>query len=175
MSKEDAYIKSEYPLDAPYELEGIPDAEEVLNDFGDLLDVTEAARAESGVGVIRAGENTHGTWGTIFVWNESKWEHKGYTLEPRSTVGKGPIPLGNYAFKRWMSSKLKKTLRLYNVPGFTDILVHVGNTQGETKGCILAAKLVDNQTKPTRLVDSRSLTNWLYDNCAQGKIQVVSS
>lgn len=170
-------LESEYPLDSPYELEGIEDIEEQLDEFVELLQaigIDQVDSSESSVGVKRVGENAYGTWGYIFVWNGSKWEHKGYTLEPRSSVGKGPIPIGTYSFKRWLSTKLGKTLRLYNVPGFTDILVHVGNTQSETKGCILAAKRVDNLKKPTRLVDSRSLTDWLYDNCEKGRIQIVS-
>ncbi len=163
----------EFPLDAPYELEVVPDAGKLLEEMQEFLGNTKAARA-SLVGVIRAGENSHGTWGLLYVHEGGDWKHKGHTLEPRSTVGKGPIPLGDYAFKRWMSPKLKKTLRLYNVPGFTDILVHVGNTQSDTKGCILAAYSVDSTTKPTRLVNSRKLTDWLYDNHAAGEIRVRS-
>ncbi|NKB88774.1 MAG: hypothetical protein GKS06_11190 [Acidobacteria bacterium] len=181
-------LEYEYPLEAPYSLEGIPveevegdelDVEEVvadLNTFVSEADVGrgEGADAESLVGVARAGENAHGTWGTIWVWNGSKWVRRGFTLEPRSSVGKGPIPLGVYRFRRWVSKKLGKTLRLANVPGFTDILVHVGNVQSETAGCILAAKKVDSTKNPRRLIDSRSLTDWLYDNCPAGRIKIIN-
>lgn len=169
------HFESEYPLDAPIEFEGfITHPDEQLQEFTHQLDDTTALRAQRDVAVVRAGENSYGTWGVMGVWNGSKFDHVGYTLEPRASVGKGPIPLGDFSFRRWMSPKLKKTLRLSNVPGFTDILIHVGNTQSETKGCILAAKRVDNEERPTRLVDSRTLTDWLYDNCDRGTVLVRS-
>jgi hypothetical protein len=71
-----------------------------------------------------------------------------------------------------MSPSLGKTLRLHNVPGFTDILIHVGNTQADTKGCVLAAKNVDRLQDPTRLVNSRVLTDWLYDTQPAGLVLV---
>jgi len=61
-----------------------------------------------------------------------------------------------------------------NVPGFTDILIHVGNTQSDTQGCILAAKNVDRLQDPTRLVNSRALTDWLYDTQTEGTVFVRS-
>lgn len=165
-------FETENPLGRPYEFEGFTKPEETLKDLQGSLSVE--LLTQSGVGVIREGENAHGTWGYIFTWDGSKWVHQGYTLEPRSSVGKGPIPLGDYSFNRWMSPNLDKTLRLHNVPGFTDILIHVGNTQADTKGCILAAKNVDTLQNPTRLVNSRVLTDWLYDNQPEGLVLVRS-
>ena len=165
----------EYPLSSPYEFEGfIQDPDVQLQVVASQLDDVNALRASRDVAVVRSGENGYGTWGVIGVWNGTKFEHVGYTLEPRASVGKGPIPFGDYPFRFWMSPTLKKTLRLSNVSGFTDILIHVGNTQGETKGCILAAKRIDSEERPTRLLDSRTLTDWLYDNCESGTVLVRS-
>lgn len=171
-TKKKAAVK-EFPLKKPYEFEGFTNPEETLELFSRSLGITSIS-AQSGVGVVREGQNAYGTWGYIFIWDGSKWVHQGYTLEPRSTVGKGTIPLGNYQFNRWMSPNLGKTLRLHNVPGFTDILIHVGNRQDETKGCILAAKNVDKLQDPTQLVNSRVLTDWLYDTQPQGVVIVKS-
>lgn len=166
-------FENESPLDGPYEFEGFSSPEDSIKELNKSLDV-QALQSQSGVGVIREGENAHGTWGYLLTWNGSKWVQQGYTLEPRSSVGKGPIPLGDFQFNRWKSQKLKKTLRLHNVPGFTDILIHVGNVQSETKGCILAAKNVDQLKNPTRLVNSRVMTDWLYDNQKNGVVLVRS-
>lgn len=164
---------TENPLGRPFEFEGFTKPEDTLKELEHSLNI-QALRGQSGVGVIREGANAHGTWGYIFTWDGSKWVHQGYTLEPRPSVGKGPIPLGDYSFNRWVSGHLGKTLRLHNVPGFTDILIHVGNTQADTQGCILAAKDVDRLQDPTRLVNSRVLTDWLYDNQPEGLVLVKS-
>ncbi|MAT70311.1 MAG: hypothetical protein CMJ58_12400 [Planctomycetaceae bacterium] len=165
-------VSRENPQVGPHQFEGFEPFDEAMRS----VDVSTVARGKHDVAVVRAGENAYGTWGYIGVRkNESEFEFKGYTLEPRSSVGKGPIPLGRFSFRKWVSAKLGKTLRLSNVPGFTDILVHVGNTQGDTQGCILAGKEVDSLQNPTRLKNSRVLTDWLHDNCPSGMIYVASA
>lgn len=82
----------ESPLSGPYSFEGFRPAEEcfpsaVLSALGD---------GRPDVAVVRAGENAFGTWGYLGVRkNASEFEVVGYTLEPRASVGKGPIPLGS--------------------------------------------------------------------------------
>ena len=107
--------------------------------------------------------------------DKEKAKQIGYTLEPRPTKGKGPIPLGTYKYSRWMSKRLKKTLRLYDVKGFSDILVHVGNKERDTVGCILVGKKLKEtrDVGPQALLNSRTLIDWLYDNCHEGTIKVV--
>jgi hypothetical protein len=163
----------ENPLGAPYKFEGFTTPEEAIAEMSASLDLKNI-QVQDGVGVLREGENSHGTWGYLLTFENGNWKHQGYTLEPRSSVGKGPIPLGDFRFNRWMSPNLGKTLRLHDVPGFTNILVHVGNTQGDTQGCILAAKNVDRLEDPTRLVGSRVMTDWLYDNKPSGVVIVRS-
>jgi len=165
-------LVSENPLGRPYEFEGFPDKKTTSY----LLDAMfrEPRDASCALGVGRHGGNPYGTWGYMNIWQNNGYVVKGYTLEPRANVGKGPIPIGKYYFNRWMSPHLGKTLRLYNVPGFTDVLIHVGNTQTDTQGCILAAYSVDNTTTPTRLVNSRPFVDWLYDNYASGHVWIVS-
>jgi len=162
----------ELNTDTPYQFEGLDADQEWQDDF-ELLTEPETLKAQA-IGVLRAGENRYGTWGYLLVAENGKWKHRGYTLEPRSSVGKGPIPVGNYQAKRWMSPRLKKTIRLFNVPGFTNILIHVGNTQGDTTGCVLAGLGVDNPKNPTRLVSSRKLVDALYDAFSSGIVAVRS-
>lgn len=52
--------------------------------------------------------------------------------------GQTAIPFGRYEIKRTHSPKFKKVLpELLNVPGFTGIRVHPGNTIEDTLGCLL--------------------------------------
>ncbi len=53
-------------------------------------------------------------------------------------LGKCAIPYGTYEVKMLWSNKFKKILpHLINVPGFENILMHVGNNSNDTEGCIL--------------------------------------
>lgn len=163
---------NELDTDTPYQFEGLDADQEWRDDFESLTEPeTLNARA---IGIFRAGENRYGTWGYLLVAENGKWVRRGFTLEPRASVGKGPIPVGNYPAKRWMSPRLKKTIRLFNVPGFTNILIHVGNTQGDTSGCVLAGLGVDNLKDPTRLVNSRQLVDAVYDAFSSGPVLVRS-
>ena len=162
----------EYPLTEPYSFEGFTSPEEVLSEVIGSIDTLSLNNAE--VLVVRNGANSYGTWGYIYTWDGSQFVSQGHTLEPRSSAGKGPIPIGSYSFKRWLSPNLGKTLRLYDVDGFSDILIHVGNVQADTVGCILAAKKVDDEKDPKKLVDSRILTDQLYDTQSEGKVTVKS-
>lgn len=88
------------------------------------------------------------TIGRLFIdGNPECW-----TLEDTERVfkikGKTRIPSGSYkirvrTFGRIHEKYLKKfpfhkgTLELMNVPNFTDILIHIGNTHEDTDGCLL--------------------------------------
>ena len=55
--------------------------------------------------------------------------------------GKTAIPAGRYKVIMSYSPKFKKTLPLLlNVPAFSRILIHAGNTAKDTQGCILCGK-----------------------------------
>ncbi|MGE4552983.1 MAG: DUF5675 family protein [Desulfovibrionaceae bacterium] len=62
------------------------------------------------------------------------------TLEPPD-LGNRPqvscIPEGEYRLERVRSPRFGDTLRVASVPGRTDILIHAGNTTGDTHGCII--------------------------------------
>lgn len=53
-------------------------------------------------------------------------------------AGKTAIPAGTYKVKKTMSPRFKKVLpEILNVPGFTGVRIHAGNTATDTDGCLL--------------------------------------
>ena len=56
----------------------------------------------------------------------------------RKIYGRTAIPRGRYEVVLSMSPRFKKMLpELLNVPGFTGIRVHAGNSSKDTEGCII--------------------------------------
>ena len=90
-----------------------------------------------------------------------------HTLEPRwrdlgkeqKVAGQTAIPEGTYEICLEVSARFKRLMPyLMNVPGFTGILIHCGNTVADTEGCILVGKRSVND----RLSMSRSAFNRLF-------------
>lgn len=53
-------------------------------------------------------------------------------------AGKTAIPAGKYKVKKTMSPRFKKILpEILNVPGFSGVRIHAGNTAADTDGCLL--------------------------------------
>ena len=105
------------------------------------------------------------------------------TLEPHAIdwrkeekiAGKTAIPTGRYRVVMSYSKTYKRRMPfLQNVPHFTGIMIHTGNSADDTRGCILVGKAVRPQ-KPEeesltgkatvigRLTDSRVTFNRLYE------------
>jgi hypothetical protein len=107
--------------------------------------------------VLRYSSGTEATLGLLFGDND---EFLCYTLEdearPVKVTGETRIPAGEYEIKlRTVGGKHAKyatkypdihkgMLWLQDVPGFEYILIHAGNTDGDTEGCLL---LGDNATQ----------------------------
>ena len=105
------------------------------------------------------------------------------TLEPHAIdwrreekiAGKTAIPTGRYRVVMSYSKTYKRRMPyLLNVPHFTGIMIHTGNSPDDTRGCILVGKAVRPQKpeeeNPTgkatvigRLTDSRITFNKLYE------------
>ena len=88
------------------------------------------------------------------------------TLEPRTidwnkeekVAGKTAIPEGTYKLEMRFSTKFKTQMPfLQNVPHFTGIMIHVGNSVRNTSGCIL----IGTRTFPSVLTHSRDALNRL--------------
>lgn len=76
--------------------------------------------------------------------------------------GKTAIPAGRYKVVYWYSPKFKRRMpRLLDVPHFDGILIHAGNTAGDTLGCIL----VGLNTQKGRLTSSRHYSDELNRRC----------
>ncbi len=55
------------------------------------------------------------------------------------------IPTGKYEIVLSMSNRFKKLLpELLNVPNFTGVRMHGGNTSDDTEGCIILARSIIN-------------------------------
>ena len=105
------------------------------------------------------------------------------TLEPHAIdwrkeekiAGKTAIPTGRYRVVMSYSKTYKRRMPfLVNVPHFTGIMIHTGNSVDDTRGCILVGKSVrplkPEEENPTgeatvigRLTDSRITFNELYE------------
>ena len=97
-----------------------------------------------------------------------------FTLEDRprakKVAGDTCIPAGRYDLAwrtagRWARRFHKQgypgSLELRHVPGFTDILIHVGNTKGDTAGCLLPGMTADSEQRTVGR--SRDACRVVYD------------
>jgi len=70
------------------------------------------------------------------------------------------IPRGEYEVDITFSNRFKKYLpELKNVPQFTGVRIHPGNTENDTEGCILPGDRVDDYS----IMNSRVTFNDLFD------------
>lgn len=60
------------------------------------------------------------------------------TVRKVKIAGKTAIPAGSYKVKKTMSPRFKTVLpEILNVPNFTGVRIHSGNTAKDTDGCLL--------------------------------------
>ena len=79
---------------------------------------------------------------------EDKWRPDPNPATPANEAkvyGETCIPAGRYKLAKHWSPKFKKwMIEVCNVPGFTGILIHSGNTDKDTRGCLLVGQKVVN-------------------------------
>ncbi len=84
------------------------------------------------------------TWGQLYVDGIKQCETLEDKVRPISeakVLGDTAIPLGKYEVIVSFSNKFRQYMPLLlNVPGFTGIRIHSGNTTGDTIGCILVGQ-----------------------------------
>ena len=80
--------------------------------------------------------------------------------------GRTAIPPGRYQVTMTYSTRFKTVLpELLDVPGFTAIRIHAGNTDADTAGCILVGRI----REPDRISASRSALDALLPKIQEGR------
>lgn len=88
----------------------------------------------------RATEVEYGTFGVLLnplghpicVTCEDPWN--------QNQIGISCIPQGTYQCEKYSGTKYKNVWIVKDVPGRTAILIHIGNTHLDTRGCILVGQ-----------------------------------
>lgn len=113
--------------------------------------------------LVRNWSNSEATIGKLYV----NGVFACYTLEDEFRVPKihgetrippGVYPIGLHDSPKFSKRYGHKMLHLQNVPGFEFILIHPGNSEKDTQGCLLVGKVVNG----TLLGQSRDAYNELY-------------
>ena len=81
----------------------------------------------------------------VAPWQTLEDKDRKLELDPSVKVkGRTAIPRGTYRLTLVYSSRfMRVTPRLLDVPGFTGVLIHSGNTHRDTEGCILVGESRD--------------------------------
>ena len=111
------------------------------------------------VTVQRTGRTAKATFGQLKVGDSIL----AITLEDPPDEGKGPIPAGTYGLELTYSQRFQALLpELRDVPGFTGIRIHAGNTSADTAGCILVGtyRAGDREIGQSRIALGRFLERW---------------
>lgn len=80
-----------------------------------------------------------------------------FTLENplRDTDHDSRIPAGHYDVELYSGTKYKDVFKLKHVPGRTDILIHWGNFEKDTEGCILLGNKSQTVGRDPAVLNSR--------------------
>lgn len=90
--------------------------------------------------IIRLLDNTVQTLGILQIWDGEMKIFECKTLElpwKENQVNISCIPTGTYNVLRYNSPKFGKTFHVIGVPNRSEILIHKGNYNKDTQGCIL--------------------------------------
>jgi hypothetical protein len=81
-----------------------------------------------------------------------------FTLEnpKRKTKVDDRIPAGTYTCKPFSGAKYKNVYQVMDVPGRSAILLHHGNTEADTLGCILLGNRVGEINGQPAVLDSKN-------------------
>lgn len=133
--------------------------------------------------VLRYSSEDETTLGCLFDVTEQKAKFLCYTLEDEAravkVAGETRIPAGEYEITlRTIGGKTVKYAKRYpdihkgmlwvrNVPGFKYILIHVGNTDDDTEGCLLLGdRSMQNITSEGSIGASRNAYRRVYPQIA---------
>lgn len=88
------------------------------------------------------------------------------------------IPPGEYEAIKYSSPKFGRVLYVQNVPGRSEILLHVGNSTLDTYGCILPGMTFGTMNGKPAVYESRKAMERILDalrNEDRVKLQIVSA
>ena len=93
--------------------------------------------------LIRNKSSNQSTTGRLLVENHFQCWTLEDVVRPVKIAGKTAIPAGTYKVVITESVRFKRRLPLLlDVPGFTGIRIHPGNSAADTEGCILVGSSV---------------------------------
>lgn len=90
------------------------------------------------VTVKRTFKGAEYTIGKLYIDGQYFCDTLEDTVRKVKIAGKTAIPAGTYKVKKTMSPRFKKILpEILNVPNFSGVRIHAGNTAADTDGCLL--------------------------------------
>ena len=126
------------------------------------------------VHLIRLSDDGKQTIGKLLIFSDTfRQRYSCYTIEPAwkdNQQNISCIPPGTYEVVKHLSPNFGRTFWLLDVPGRSEILIHVGNFRKNTRGCILVGDELKHIDRDNLLDVSRSartiglLWNHLPDN-----------
>ncbi len=134
--------------------------------------------------------NQEYTHGELFIrMSKGEWKDFCYTLEDRvkdynkdgdlndegekKVYGETAIPFGKYDIEVTWSPKFKRNMVLIkDVPEFSGIRIHGGNTKDNTFGCPLVAYQTDWKGKIWKTAE-HDLTKIVQENGGKGTIEII--
>lgn len=100
------------------------------------------------------GELDLGSGRFCYTLEDAIREMPGMPVDVWKVAGQTAIPAGRYKLAITPSARFKRPLPiLLDVPGFSGIRIHPGNTAADTEGCLLLGK---TRISPTQIGESRA-------------------
>ena len=109
------------------------------------------------IGDLRIGGH-HVCW----VLEDPVREVAGEPVETWKIPGQTAIPYGRYEIKRTWSNRFGHTMpQLMDVPGFSGIRIHPGNTTSDTEGCLLPGLVRQAKTVGSSQLAYIEIIKWI--------------
>lgn len=95
-------------------------------------------------------------------------EDRALERDPAAKIpGRSAIPRGRYPVRITWSPRFKRELPLLaDVPGFSGVRIHPGNTAADTEGCILVGRIAPGANGLPAIQNSRWTFNRLFERIA---------
>lgn len=127
------------------------------------------------VSVFRFADLKEATIGSVYVDGRFECFSLEDQWQPNKVAAETRIPTGTYKLKLRTVGRLHEKYRerfvehrgmieLENVPGFTDVLIHIGNTDRDSAGCLLVG---DGAVSAGELTNSTQAYRRLYGQISQ--------